>query len=71
MGKNVGFLLYRVGDLLFIHSSYIDPLCVIVERAATSPAFNATSTYMVAQLSNNRKLIDAWIAGGRIEVKTE
>jgi hypothetical protein len=68
---HVGFLLYRAGDLLFIHSSYIDPLCVIVERAAASPAFNATSTYVVAQLSHNRKLIDAWIAGGRIEVKTE
>jgi hypothetical protein len=68
---HVGFLLHRAGELLFIHSSYLDPLCVVIEYAASSAAFNASTTYTVAQLSNNKNLIDRWISGAPIKTRTK
>jgi hypothetical protein len=68
---HVGFLLYRAGELLFIHSSYVDPLCVVIEKAAVSPTFNATSAYTVASLSTNKVLIDKWIHGTRIAIRKD
>jgi hypothetical protein len=68
---HVGFLLYRAGELLFIHSSYMYPLCVVIEKAALSRPFNATSTYRIAALSNNMRLIDSWILGTGINIRTD
>jgi hypothetical protein len=64
---HVGFLLYRSGGLFFIHSSYMNPLCVVVEKAGCSIPFNATTRYLVAAISNNKKLIDAWLNGTKIK----
>jgi hypothetical protein len=66
---HVGFLLYRSGELFFIHSSYMDPLCVVVERAGCSAPFNATSRYLVAKVSTNKKLIDAWLGGTKVKTR--
>jgi hypothetical protein len=68
---HVGFLLYRKNELIFIHSSYIDPLCVTIEIADKSPAFTASRTFCIAEISNNRKLVDCWIKRKHIAVRTE
>ena len=68
LDSHVGFLLYRSKELYFIHSSYLVPLCVVIEKAAISPAFNASSTYIVAQLSNNRNLIRCWLNNTPVKV---
>jgi hypothetical protein len=36
---HAGFLLYRKNSLIFIHSSYVPPLCVVAEEVNTSAAF--------------------------------
>jgi hypothetical protein len=66
---HVGFLLYRSGELFFIHSSYMDPLCVVVEKADCSAPFNATSRYIVADISANKRLIDAWLSKTTIKTR--
>jgi hypothetical protein len=68
---HVGFLLYRKNELIFIHSSYIDPLCVTIETAENSPAFTASRAYYIAEISNNRKLVDCWLKGNNIAVRTK
>ena len=66
---HVGFLLYRSGELFFIHSSYMDPLCVVVEKAACSAPFNATGRYIIAELSTNKRLIDSWLNGTKVKTR--
>jgi hypothetical protein len=66
---HVGFLLYRSGELFFIHSSYLDPLCVVVEQAGCSAPFNATSRYLVAKVSTNKWLIDTWLGGTKVKTR--
>jgi hypothetical protein len=68
---HVGFLLYRSGELVFIHSSYIDPLCVTIEKVEYSPAFTASQTYCIAEISTNRKLLDAWLNDKVIMIRTK
>lgn len=68
---HVGFLLYRNKELIFIHSSYIDPLCVTIEKVEYSPAFTASQTYCIAEISTNRKLLDAWLNDKVIIIRTK
>jgi hypothetical protein len=71
LDNHVGFLLYRNNKLVFIHSSYVPPFCVTIEPADRSPAFTAVRTYYIAEISNNRKLIDCWLNGNKIFTRTE
>ena len=66
---HVGFLLYRNGELFFIHSSYMSPFRVVIEKAACSAPFNATSEYVVARISGNQRLLDRWISGAAIKTR--
>lgn len=71
LDNHVGFLLYRKNDLLFIHSSYVEPLCVTIEIAEQSPAFTAVRTYNIAEISTNRKLLDYWLNDKTIAIRTK
>lgn len=68
---HVGFLLLRNNDVLFLHASYFSPKCVTIERAVVSEAFNASTTYYIAELSTNRKLLDCWLNSTKINIRTE
>ncbi len=68
---HVGFLLHRNGELIFIHSSYIDPLCVTIENVQYSPAFTASQMYCIAEISTNRKLLDYWLNDKMIMTRTK
>lgn len=71
LDSHVGFLLFRANQLLFIHSSFIDPFCVVIENAAASLVFTSSEKYYIAQISTNRKLLDYWLTGNKINIKTE
>jgi hypothetical protein len=68
---HVGFLLFRANKLIFLHSSYVDPLCVTIENAENSPAFTNSEKYYIAEISTNRKLLDDWINGSKIMIRTK
>lgn len=67
---HVGFLLFRNKELYFIHSNYISSAGVMIEKAVYSDAFNASTSYRIAPLSTNEKLIEKWLKGEEIKVKT-
>jgi len=71
LDNHVGFLLLRNNEALFLHASYFAPQCVTIERAIVSEAFNASTSFYLAELSTNRKLLDCWLNGTTIDIRTE
>jgi hypothetical protein len=63
---HVGFLYKVSGQLYFIHSSYLPPVAVTVENAATSAAFSASKSWWITPITHNGPLITAWLKGDMI-----
>jgi hypothetical protein len=68
---HVGFLLFRNKELYFIHSNYINAEGVVFEKAVYSDAFNATTSYRIAEISSNEKLLEKWLKGESIKIISE
>ena len=58
---HVGFLSIENDSLFFIHSSYINPLCVVKEYAELSPALLQSEVFVTGALFTNRNLINKWL----------
>jgi len=58
---HVGFLSIENDSLFFIHSSYINPLCVVKEYAELSPALLQSDVFVTGALFTNRNLINKWL----------
>lgn len=71
LDNHAGFLLFRASQLLFIHSSYIELFCVVIENAAASREFTSSDKYYIAQISTNRKLLDCWYSAALRETNPE
>ncbi len=48
---HTGFITRENKDIYFIHSSYIKSKGVVKELTATSPALNASKTFMIGTLN--------------------
>jgi hypothetical protein len=68
---HVGFLLLRKGELFFIHSSYIDPVATVIEKIDSSPAFQASRKYCIAEISTNTALLKKWAMEEKIVVRKD
>ena len=62
---HIGFLLHRENNVFFIHSSYIDPVTIVIERAEVSRAF-WSSFYIIGEITTNKELIKKWIINDTI-----
>jgi len=58
---HVGFLAVKDGETRFLHSSYMSPLCVVDEKAATSMPFQ--SDYRVVGKLLDPPMLIAWLEG--------
>jgi len=58
---HVGFLAVKDGETRFLHSSYMSPLCVVNEKAATSMPFQ--SDYRVVGKLLDGPMLVAWLEG--------
>lgn len=65
---HVGYLLKKEKKLYFIHSSYLDPVKVVIEEADHSEAWHSTELYYFAPISGNQKLMKRWLSGGKITI---
>ena len=54
---HVGFILNIAGDVYFIHSSYVDPYCVVKERALESRILTDSRYRILGKLSEDDDLI--------------
>jgi hypothetical protein len=65
---HVGFLLKQAGELFFLHSSYLDPVAVVIEKALDSEALSQSATFVIAAVSTNEKLMKKWLDGSEIQI---
>ncbi len=61
--NHVGFLYKQGAKVYFIHSSYVDPVCVVAEDAATSVALGYSTIFVVADITYNEELMQKWLNG--------
>lgn len=65
---HVGYVLKRKGEWFFIHSSFLSPGTVVLERIENSAAFYS-QTYYLTNLSQNPRLLKKWLLGEEIVVR--
>lgn len=69
LDNHVGFISKEDGGIFFIHSSYLDPVAVIKEKAATSEALIYSNLFVLGHFSENDAAIQSWLLGSQIEIK--
>jgi hypothetical protein len=60
---HVGFILNIGGEVYFIHSSYVDPFCVVKERGLESRILADSRYRVLGKLSEDDELILKWLQG--------
>jgi hypothetical protein len=60
---HTGFILNTGRDVRFIHSSYIEPLCVVNEAATNSSILSSSRYRVLGFLSGDRELVLKWLKG--------
>jgi hypothetical protein len=66
---HVGFILNVDGDIYFIHSSYVDPYCVVKERGLESRILTASRYRVLGKLSEDDDLILKWLRGDQFTTR--
>ena len=60
---HVGFIINVDDEVYFVHSSYMDPLCVVKERALESKILTASKYRVLGKISADDELILKWLRG--------
>ena len=60
---HVGFIINVDDEVYFIHPSYMDPLCVVKERALESRILIASKYRVLGKISADDELILKWLRG--------
>jgi len=63
---HVGFLLKQDGALFLIHSNYLFPNAVCMERIEDSSVFKKFSKFYIVEISTNERLLQYWLNGVEI-----
>jgi hypothetical protein len=66
--SHVGFLLKRRGKFFLLHSNYVYPAELRIEPAGERSVLNSFSTFYLVPISNNPKLLEAWLFGKEVSV---
>jgi hypothetical protein len=67
LAYHTGYLYFDKNELYFIHSSYLDPVAVTIERATEADAFNSTA-YYILDITRNRGLMKKWLSGEEVPI---
>ncbi|MFN6947000.1 MAG: hypothetical protein ACK4ND_18805 [Cytophagaceae bacterium] len=71
LSNHVGYLLKKRGELFFLHSSYVAPAKVVVERALDSWPMQVSYVFIISPLSDNEKLMRAWLFNTPVPVVSQ
>jgi hypothetical protein len=58
---HVGYLYKTADEVYFLHSSYLDPVAVVHEKASESVALGQSTVFVVADITHNKKLMMKWL----------
>jgi hypothetical protein len=65
---HVGYILKNHGKVFFLHSSYMDPLEVVIERFRESSPLTSSTIFLMGRILPNKELTKKWILDEEIEV---
>ncbi len=68
---HVGYLLRQNGELFFLHSSYMDPVAVVIEPIDQSEAFWSSERWVLADITHNKSLMKKWLNQEQVVVKRD
>jgi len=68
---HTGFIVNTGSEVLFIHSSYIEPYSVVRELASESKILASSQYRIIGKLSADEQLIVKWLLGTEIMTKRE
>jgi len=63
---HVGYLLKRDGELLLIHSNYLNPVSVCMETLKESRVFKRFTKFHLVAISHNDGLLQRWLDNGTV-----
>jgi len=69
LDNHVGFISKETDGIYFIHSSYIEPVAVIKEKASNSEALLSSNLFVLGHFSDNDIVIAAWLSDETIIIK--
>jgi hypothetical protein len=68
---HVGFVACEEQGVCFLHSSYVDPLCVVCEKGAESRVLAASRYRVLGKLTGEDAFAVSWRTGTPITTKTK
>jgi hypothetical protein len=68
LSYHVGFLYWDGAELYFIHSSYLDPVAVVREKALESEALAQSNVFCLGNITHNQWLMRKWRTGEFISI---
>lgn len=68
--SHVGYVLKEKGELFLIHSNYMEPCAVCIEKIEESEVFKDYEKYYLAEISTNKKLLQYWLKGNELKIVT-
>lgn len=69
LDNHVGFISKEKDGIYFIHSSYLDPVAVIKEKAQTAEALIYSNLFVLGHFSENDAIVKSWLLNKTIAVK--
>ena len=69
LDNHVGFISKEDNGIYFIHSSYLDPVAVIKEKAETAEALIGSNLFVLGHFTDNSAVIKSWLKAETILVK--
>lgn len=69
LDNHVGFISKEDDGIYFIHSTYLDPVEVIKEKANESEALLMSNVFVLGHLTSNESIIKSWLFNTPISIK--
>ncbi len=68
LDNHVGFISIEQGGLYFIHSSYVEPGCVLREKIESSAVFQYSKRFVIGNFSGNGAILRKWLKNEAIQI---
>lgn len=68
LDNHVGFISNEQSGLYFIHSSYVEPGCVLREKIESSAVFQYSKRFVIGNFSGNGAILRKWLKNEAIQI---
>ena len=68
LDNHVGFISVENEGIFFIHSSYVDPGCVLRENVESSAVFQYSKRFVIGNFSGNAAILKKWLKNQSIQI---